>query len=376
MKKQLSSTVYFTVTVFFITLFNLTVKSVNSQNLKSRLTVLNIDSQGMNLTAEQLGNIVRIEIDKLDTFEVTDRYDVNYLLDKHNLNIENCYGKICLVEQGKIIGSDYMLGGSAERYGETIIITLRLIDVEKEAVVSTRIREFLNLPLEIQTMMRICIREMFDLKNDPAIIQKLTKEFNYESLINNPDVNFVNLSGPRMGYVFYTGKTARILKSPEHIGGFNMNPHMFQFGWQFEKQYLNEGNFQALVEFIPMLSGLDQNMAIPSITILNGLRNNRYGIELALGPTLNFVKMARGYYDNNNVWHLKNEWNGALGENPYHEVRRLDKRGVYYFQSGFVIAAGWTYKSGKLNIPLNAFFIPSKGGGRIGISMGYNARKN
>jgi hypothetical protein len=350
--------------------------NVSAQNQRPRLTVLNIDSQGMTLSSEQLGNIVRIETDKLDTFEVTDRYDVTYLLDKHNLNIANCYGKICLVEQGKVIGSDYMLGGSVERYGETIIVTLRLIDVKKETVLKTSIREYLNLPLEIQTMIRVSVREMFELSNDPNLVVKLTKEFNYESLMNNPDKNKVNLSGPRMGVVFYTGQTADIFSAPKHNGGYNINPYMFQFGWQFEKQYLNEGNFQALVEFIPMITGLDQNMAIPSLTILNGLRNNKLGIEIAIGPTMNFIKKARGYYDEDNQWQLWNAWSDPLVPNPYPQELRLDSRGQLYFQSGFVVAAGWTYKSGRLNIPVNAFVIPSKQGARFGISFGYNAKRN
>jgi TolB-like protein len=348
----------------------------SAQNLRPKLTVLNIDSQGMNLTSEQLGNIVRIEVDKLDTFEVTDRYDVNYLLEKHSLNIANCYGKICLVEHGKKIGSDYMLGGSVEKYGETIIVTLRLIEVKSEIVLKTSIREYLNLPLEIQTMIRVSVRELFGLANDPNLVIKLTREFNYESLLNNPDKNKVNLSGPRMGFVFYTGQTAEIFKAPKYTGGYDINPSMFQFGWQFEKQYLNEGNFQALVEFIPLISGLDQNMAIPSFTVLNGLRNNRIGLEIAVGPTMNFIKKASGYYDDENQWHLWNDWNNPDVQNPNPKETRLDSRGDYYFQSGFVVAAGWTYKSGRLNIPMNAFFIPSKNGGRFGISMGYNAKKN
>jgi hypothetical protein len=155
-----------------------------------------------------------------------------------------------------------------------------------------------------------------------------------------------------------------------------MNPYMFQIGWQFEKQYLNEGNFQALVEFIPMISGLDQSRAIPSFTILNGLRNNKIGLEIAVGPTVNFVRKSTGYYDDQNQWHLARDWDVSFGANPNPETKRLDSRGTMYLQSGWVIAAGWTYKSGKLNIPVNAFMIPSKGGARFGFSFGYNARRN
>ena len=356
-----------------VLVFLFAVVSANAQIQKPKLTVLNFDAQGINLTPEQLGNIVRIEVDKLDTFQVTDRYDVAYLLKKHNLDLSNCYGKICLVEYGKIIGTDYILGGSVEKYAETIIITLRLIDVNKDAIVKTYIKEFLNLPLEIQTMFKLSVRDLFGLSNDPALLQQLTKEFNYETMINNPNKSKVNLSGTRFGMVFYSGETAKILKAPTQNGGYDKIPMMFQFGWQFEKQYLNEGSYQALVEFLPLITGLDQGMFIPSMTILHGLRNNRIGVEFAFGPTINLVKKAKGYYENG-TWHQQNEWIDVV-PNPNPIVSRMDSRGNYYLQSSFVLAAGWTMKSGRLNIPINTFFIPSNDGARFGFSMGFNSRK-
>jgi hypothetical protein len=78
---------------------------------RKSITVLNIDTHGLNYSPEQLGNLVRLELEKLDTFEVMDRYDVSYLVKKNNLDITNCYGKIGLVETGKIINSKYMLSG-------------------------------------------------------------------------------------------------------------------------------------------------------------------------------------------------------------------------------------------------------------------------
>ena len=66
------------------------------------------------------------------------------MIEKHNLNIENCYGKICLVETGKIIGADKMLSGSVERYGETIIVNLRLVDVATETTEISQVKEFLK----------------------------------------------------------------------------------------------------------------------------------------------------------------------------------------------------------------------------------------
>jgi len=61
---------------------------------KPKLTILNVDSKGFNLDAQQMGNLVRLEMEKLDKYDVTDRYDIAYLIEKNNLNVTNCYGKI------------------------------------------------------------------------------------------------------------------------------------------------------------------------------------------------------------------------------------------------------------------------------------------
>jgi len=54
----------------------------------------------------------------------------------------------------------------------------------------------------------------------------------------------------------------------------------------------------------------------------------------------------------------------------------MDSRGKITYHTGFVFAAGKSFKSGKMNIPVNAFVIPSNNGIRFGLTFGYNARKN
>ncbi len=348
--------------------------SFSTQAQRKTLSVLNIDAQGMSMTPKQMGNLVRIEIEKLDTFEVMDRYDVAYLIEKHDLKIDNCYGKICLVETGQILEADKMLSGSVELYGETIIMTLRIVDVASSTIERTHIREFLNMQKEMQSMVRITLNEMLDRPVEPYLIQRLTKKFDYENALNNPNASKVNLSGPRMGATFFTGNIAEFMSAPEQEGGYDVIPVMFQFGYQFEVQYLNQGNFQALFEFIPLVTGLDQGLVIPSLTIFNGMRDNLRGWELAFGPTFNVVRKADGYYDPDGKWNIASDWDG-LTENPYPILNRTDSRGDYTLSTGFVFAVGKTFKSGKLNIPINLYVIPSKEGVRGGISFGYNAKK-
>lgn len=342
---------------------------------RSKVTVLNIDAKGVVLDPVQMGNLVRTELDKLDSFEVMDRYDVNYVIEKNNLNVNNCYGKICLVEAGKVIGADKMMTGTVEMFAKNIVVTLKFIDVKNEAVEHTVIMEFLELPDEIQSMISIAINRMFGRRQDPILVERLTKKNNFENTVNNPNQDVLRLNGPRMGFIAFTGPQARLISKEEEQGGYNAFPVMFQFGYQFEKQYLNEGNFQALFEFIPMVTGLDQGMFFPSISILNGLRSNVNGWEFAFGPTFGMDKKARGYYDINGVWHLEKDWTDSNISNSDNLITKSDRRGEIVLTSNFVIAVGKTIKSGKMNIPINGFCVPTKNGVRFGVSFGYNAKK-
>ncbi len=345
--------------------------NINAQ--KKTLTVLNVDCQGISKTPEQLGNMLRMEIEKLDTFEVMDRYDVAYMIKKHDLDIEHCYGKICLLEVGKIIQSDMMLSGSIELYNKTLYLTVRMVDVEKGKIEKILVKEFLGLHTEIQTMMKLTVREMLDLPIDELEMGRLTKIEQFENKTINPYVDRLNLSGPRLGVTYFTGEIANHLHAQKHEGGFETSiPLMFMFGYQFELQYLNSGNFQALFEFVPTITGVDQGMIMPNLSILMGFRHNVKGWEIALGPTAGLIKKASGYYVDG-VWNLKNDWESE-DPIPYNIEKRIDSRGEVAFHTGFIIAAGKSFKSGKMNYPVNVFVIPSKAGVRFGLTVGFNAK--
>jgi hypothetical protein len=350
----------------------LTISNIMLPNNRSSVTVLNIDSHGIEYTPEQLGNLVRLELEKLDTFEVMDRYDVAYLVKKNNLDISNCYGKIGLVEAGNALNSEKMLSGSIDVYGETLILTFRLVDVKLAVIEKTYVREFLNYPKELQSMIRVAIREMYGLKNDEVLVAQLSKRDSYETLEANPDETRLNLSGPRMGVTTFTGEFRQILVSKTD-GGFNLFPYMYQFGYQFEKMYLNQGSFQALFEFIPMITGLDQSVLRPSFTLLNGIRHNVWGYEIALGPNISVSQKAEVFQDYDGKWILKKNWNPEANPNAKF-VTRADSRGNEKLATSFVIALGKTFKSGKMNFPVNVYCIPARDGLQFGLSLGYNAK--
>ena len=198
--------------------------------------------------------MVRIEIEKLDSFDVIDKYDIQYFLEQNKLSMANCYGKTCLTEMGLLLKTEKMFTGSVERFGKTIIITYRLLDVKTNSFERTYVHEFLNIPEEIQNMVKLSVSQMFLLPFDANLMNKLSKPFEFDNTNNNPEVKRLRLDGPRMGITSYSGALRERMMESKKNGGFGVFPVMFQFGYQFEKQYLNEGKIQALFEFIPMIT--------------------------------------------------------------------------------------------------------------------------
>lgn len=352
--------------------------SLIGQSDKPNLALLNIDSKSINMDPERMGNLVRVELEKLNLYDVKDKYDIQYFMEHNNMTMTNCYGKTCLTEVGSLLKCDKMFSGSVEHIGKNLTLTYRILDVKTSSFEKTYVHEFLYLPEEIQNMVKLSIAEMFQLPFDKNLMNKLSKPYEFDNTNNNPEINRLRLDGPRMGFTSYSGELHKRMTDSKKDGGFEAFPAMFQFGYQFEKQYLNEGKVQALFEFVPMITGLDQGYFIPSVSIMHGVRSNVNGWEFAFGPTFNLLPVARGYYDEYRNWQLETHWNeqpGNVGkENPFEIVNRIDSRGSYRFRSAFVLAAGRTFKSGKLNIPINAFVIPGRDGWRFGISLGFNAK--
>jgi hypothetical protein len=277
-----------------------------------------------------------------------------------------------------------MLSGSVERLEEKVIVSLRIIDVASGTIEKNETTEYLNLP-EVQKMIRISIKKLVGQQPDPMMVKLL---IDYDVPVESPK-NTLRLNGPRMGFASTLGKAGEILTNPDKSkGGFDMFPVNFQFGWQQEIQYISSGNFQALIENIFLLGGLESGRVIPSYTPLLGFRFGKGAWEFGFGPSFRLVKKANGFYDTKGYmgdkgeWYLENQWtstsdslSGKPSKNPYSIESRLDSRGSTELSTGLVIAVGKTFRSGYLNIPVNVYVAPRKDGTTVGAMIGFNIQK-
>ncbi|PLX11004.1 MAG: hypothetical protein C0594_04140 [Marinilabiliales bacterium] len=315
-----------------------------------------------------MGNMVRLELEKTNVFEVLDKYDVEDQVEKQGIDVSDCYGKSCLIAAGKSLGADKMLSGSVDRFGEKIIIILRLVDVQNESIEKTSVVEYINEQPEIQKMVMISIADLLNLEVNEILKEQLV---NVERPVVSSKTK-VKLNGPRMGVTFTGGNTGERLMANKSEGGYNMYPVTSMFGYQYEVQYLSAGDFQALLEMLATVNGLESGSFVPSVTLMNGFRFNKNGWEFGFGPTFRAVKTAEGYYDEGNQWVLKRDMpEGA----DYSTKEAIDYRGDLKLNTSLLIAAGKTFRSGYLNIPVNVYFSPRKEGSIVGVSFGFNVAK-
>ena len=314
---------------------------------KQSAAVLNIDSRIAQVTPLELGNMVRLELQQLNHFNLIDKYDAEYIINKQKIVIDKCYGRLCLVEMGKSLGVDKMIGGSYEMIENKIIVSLSLIDVKSGVTEKTFTKEYLGLNKELRLITRQSLKQLLGIPIDEKELTTTTSENEFPNKINVQE-DYLKLGGPRFGMMILTGPSANKFQQIRANGGYEAPyPGMWQFGYQFEKQYLNTGDIQVLFEFIPMINGLDQGLFQPSFTVLHGIRSNKNGLEFAFGPTMRISKLDS-------------------------KTRMLDSRGMPSWNSDFVLAVGRSFRSGKMNIPVNVFFVPNRNGHRFGLSFGFN----
>ncbi len=107
------------------------------------------------------------------------------------------------------------------------------------------------------------------------VVEKKEEDIFYEPL---------KFSGPRIGFTI-VGKG----EAADKIRERGKTPFVMQFGWQFETRvFTMKSGATALIEFIPLIAGIEQGMFLPSFNGMFGIRGKK-GNEFAIGPNLSLT---------------------------------------------------------------------------------------
>ena len=136
------------------------------------------------------------------------------------------------------------------------------------------------------------------------------------------------LAGPRVGVTMITpGSFSSIIRGDVSMFSDQVREEwtgstgkygaaITQYGWQWESRFADGGDITGIVEWIALVGGMEKGMFLPSASSMVGLRTAK-GIEFAIGPNLSLGGIA------------------------------------------MVFGAGYNFKFGKLNVPVNIAYVPS-----------------
>lgn len=362
---------------------------VHAQNEEPKSTIAvalpNVDN--IDVSREIIAKLLQIELIKLDMYKVYDEFDIQEAIDSDERFTKDCYGKNCLIDLGKAVDVDYIVSTSLLGFGGKTVISIKIIEISSGEIVKNDVKEFIDDENKVQRMLQVLIRQMHDIEMHPEVVSRIVHD---DQPIIKKNVGKINNSGPRVGYSFLTGQLKDFAERPEAQGGYGIYPGVSMIGYQFEKQYIGTENFSALGEFMFTVSGLEQGVAIPSVTIMNGLRFGKSGWEFAFGPGIGIKRMSKGFFDTNGLygetgryWTEEEFYRSEYvqfdpdTEEPlqpaYDITKNTDRRGEYFaLNTRWVMAIGRTFRAGGLNIPVNIFYSSMRNSGMIGMSVGFN----
>jgi len=140
-----------------------------------------------------------------------------------------------------------------------------------------------------------------------------------------------DLSGPRVGVTYRPDGDTRVL-----------GRLVSQFGWHFETQVATPEGPEFLIEFIPLVAGVEYGQFLPSASLAFGVRTPA-GYEFGLGPN---VGVGRSGQEN------------------------IGLRSAIFF------AAGRSFHYGGVQVPVNLAVAVNRDGARPTLLVGYAIRRD
>ncbi len=165
------------------------------------------------------------------------------------------------------------------------------------------------------------------------VLLTLVPTIAHARLNNNRRLHLVEKAdGPRIGMTALAG-------NPYHEAlSKDITPVFSQFGWQFETRFAANEDITGLIEWVPLIGGMEQGLFIPSFSALIGLRI-RQGFDIAVGPNISIT-------------------------DPEDPSKWLS----------LVFAVGQTIKTKSFSFPIHLAVVPKKDGARISLLTGFSWR--
>ncbi len=125
---------------------------------KMRVVVLDLNPIGVSKTESRaISKLLESDVVDSRLFLVVERDQIDEILKEQGLQQTGCTDSACAVEIGKLLSANKILMGEISRLGRTIILTLRIVDVEKglaEFSVSQKARSIESIDEAVNKIVR------------------------------------------------------------------------------------------------------------------------------------------------------------------------------------------------------------------------------
>ncbi len=293
---------------------------------RALVAVLDIESSTLGVEEKKaFSNVFRTALSEIDAFDLVAGAAIDKMDPEAIQRSAGCTRDECAVIIGEQLGVDRVISISLDTLDKNdSFVSADMVSVKDGSVIASR-----------------SVRHTADLKTLPDSLYILAAQISgkikesdskaAEKEVLSRKVTYLDLSGPRFGFTYLpTGLIDRIYEESE--GEVELGPVMTQAGWQWERRIMTvEGGVTFLTSLIGLLGGVDQNTIIPSLTGVLGVRTPG-NFEFHVGPNVTPMGTA------------------------------------------FTYVAGMNLVLGNMNVPINLAAIPSKGGIRVSLLVGFNWR--
>ena len=116
----------------FFVLFSLLFAIPTYAADKVRIAIIDLQAKQVSkVIASGISDMIRSDMVDTGLFLVVERNQMNEIIKEQGLQMTGCTDNACAVQVGKLLSANKMLVGEITRMGKAILITVRIVDVEK-----------------------------------------------------------------------------------------------------------------------------------------------------------------------------------------------------------------------------------------------------
>lgn len=147
--------------------------TVNPQDTRPTLAVIDFEGRGISqLEAQTLTDRFRSSISNTGVVRLVERSMMEEILQEQGLQQTGCTTNECVVEAGKLLGVEYMVGGAIGKVGDTFTIDTRMISVETGESVRTRNVTYVGKVDGLIVEIEILAYELMEMKPPVAVLER------------------------------------------------------------------------------------------------------------------------------------------------------------------------------------------------------------